>query len=265
VNPIKFITKPIGCLCSLLGALILIIVAAAVIGLWSFNYLAPSSIEKAIELRGGFPARIDAAGYDVFDSSFHLEDIVIENPPNFPERDFLHIRALTLDAAPQQLIGSSEKSIERLTLNIERFNWVLTEGGTSNIGLFARSVGSLAAPPDPTSLNSPEPPKGFVVGTWVIKIGTIEISDYGRSPTRREKFIVNYERAFPGVSDPEEVIKVVASDLDQHEISPVIRLLLKTLVQLPALSELNEKLDSSTKWIRDQSGKVFDASEKSVE
>lgn len=249
MNPLKLITKPIGCLCSLLGGLILLFVLAGVIGLWSFNHLAPGSIEKVIEKKGGFPVTIDEAGYRVLDSAFHIEDLIVENPPNFPERDFLHMRTITLEADPRELFDKTEKNISRLTINIQRLNWVLTDAGSSNIALFAREVRTLADSSDPISSSETAHSARVAVNTWDVKIGMVEVSDYTQTPVQREKLLINYERTFTGAPNAQEVINGIVNDLHGQRIAPPLRLLLTSLLQMTDLSGLIDPTLIPTEWI----------------
>lgn len=274
MNPFKIITKPIGCLSSLIGGIILFVILLVILGIALFNQLFPGIAEEYIEIRGGFPVRVDTANWDLFGSAFHIEDVVVENPPNFPEKDFLHIRSLIVEAGPKEILHAVNKgatNIQRLELDIERFNWVLTDGGSTNLGLFAKAVEEEAEVRAETQ-NQPkaesganETSGGVNIQTWVIKIGTIEVSDYSRGPVKREKIVLNYEREFNGSPDAKTVIEAVAKDMTIHELEPVMTRLLASIFMIPDVSKLFGKIESSTDWVEKQTDSfrnVFDEAQE---
>ncbi|WOO41457.1 hypothetical protein [Rubellicoccus peritrichatus] len=277
MNPFKLITKPFGCLCSLIGGIILFCILLLILGVALFNRLFPGIVEEYVEIRGGFPVRIDEANWDLLGSAFDIEDVVVENPPNFPEKDFLHIRSLTMEASPNEVlhaINKKETHIKRLELDIERFNWVLTDGGSTNLGLFAKAVEEEAeartetkteTAAEPATSDQDNTPSGVTVQTWVIRIGTIEVSDYSRGPVQREKIVLNYEREFHDAPGAKTVIEAVAKDMASYRLEPVITRLLASIFMIPDVSKLAGKIESSTDWLEKQTDSfrnVFDEAQE---
>lgn len=259
MNPFSIITKPIGCLCSAIGSIILGILLLAMLLLWGFNRVAPTGIEELIETRGGFPTQVDAAGWRLWNSILEIEDIIIENPPNFPERDFIHIRAFEMEASPRIWLQDEDRRIQNITLDITRFNWVLSEGGSSNLGLFARSLEKSLAEQRSTTDRAETASSRARVETWTIRLGTVEINDYSRGIVRREKFVLDYERTFSDGETLSEVIDAVAADMAARQLSPLIRQLLESVTRLPEWSGLVS--DMSPGWFSDpvtEVKKIFD-------
>ncbi len=253
MNPLKIITKPIGCLCSLIGALILGFFLLGVFGLWSFNHLAPQGVKEIVESRGGFPVTVDEAGWHLFDSAFVSEDIMVQNPANFPETDFLHIRTLSLKGDAKEWLAGDTRDIEELTLDIEHVNWVITEGGSSNVSLFAEAVTEKNSGEDAeNTVAQATDEKDIRVLSWVIKLGTIEISDYSRGEVRREKHILHYEQRFVKAEPAGVVVQVVASDFADQGLQPMLHQLLTAILSVPDVDGLTDDLNPAPDWLKDK-------------
>lgn len=253
MNPLKLITKPIGCLCTLLGALILGFFLLGVLGLWSFNRFAPEAMQQMVENRGGFPVTVDEAGWQLFDSAFLSEDIVVDNPPNFPEPDFLRIRTLSLKGDSRAWLAGEKQDLDELVLEIEHINWVTTKGGSSNVTLFADAVTKKQTDNlDKSTIGDYAENQEVKVLEWVIRIGTVEISDYSRGEVRREKHILNYERRFIKAEPSSVVVKVVAAEFHDQGLEPMIQTVLEAILSVPDLDALTDDLNPAPDWLKEK-------------
>lgn len=257
MNPFKLITKPLGCLCSLIGSLVLLAVVLAIGLLLAFNYLAPRGVTEIVESRSGFPAQVDRAGWQLLDSAFTVEDLIIQNPPNFPERDFLHLRDLTVRAKIRKLTTSPEGSVEQVNINIERFNWVRTQGGATNLDLFLRTLRENWAAKQETTVDalqlpedSPAVDTDLAIQHWTVRLGTVETNDYSQGPVQRDKHILDLVvEVGPGTS-PAQAIREVVSQVPQPELQPLIAQLLEALLLVTEQDGLLYEWDPRTEYLR---------------
>ena len=96
----KLITKPLGCIFSILLTVFLIALLLAVIGLWAAGKWGPGIAADTIESRTGFPTHIGTHHVNLFAGVIDLRDITISNPASFPDTRFFNANELSVHASP---------------------------------------------------------------------------------------------------------------------------------------------------------------------
>lgn len=91
-----FITRPIGCLFSLVGSIVVIALVLVLAGLGLIAHFMPQMTARAITEATGFPTSVGSSSLSLWHQRLELKDIRINNPDNYPEDDFLLVRRLAL-------------------------------------------------------------------------------------------------------------------------------------------------------------------------
>lgn len=122
----SFITRPIGCLFSLIGSLVVITLVLALVLIGLIAYFMPQMSEKVISEATGFPTRIGDASLSLWHQRLELRDVHIDNPENYPEDDFLFIPRLSLSldrkASSREHLVLSEVVLHIDTLTVVRLS-----------------------------------------------------------------------------------------------------------------------------------------------
>lgn len=132
---LRLITKPIGCLFSLIWSL-LVLAFIGVLLLWGgVAWIGPKWLAGHIEELTGFPTTVDAVRIGIWQAGVEVEDIRIMNPPDYPEGVFLHIREIHLSSPWSEFI-KGEKAWERLTVTVDQIAYVTVPRKGGNLERF---------------------------------------------------------------------------------------------------------------------------------
>lgn len=135
----SFITKPIGCLFSLVGSIVVIALVLVLLGLGLLSHFMPQIGAKAISEASGFPASVGSSSFSIWKQRLELRDIRIDNPDNYPEDDFLAIPLLSLrldrKASDQEHLTLSEVTLHIDTLTLVRQSGTAVNGSALIINL----------------------------------------------------------------------------------------------------------------------------------
>lgn len=128
----SFITKPIGCLFSLVGSIVVIALVLIIAALALLSHFMPQLGAKAISEATGFPTTIADSSLSLWNQRLELRDIRVNNPESYPEDDFLSIPrlSLTLDrkATDQDYLTFSDVTLHIDTLTLVRLSGTVLNG-----------------------------------------------------------------------------------------------------------------------------------------
>lgn len=128
----SFITRPIGCLFSLVGSIVVIALVLVLLGLWLLSYFMPQIGAKAISEATGFPTSIGDAGFSLWSQKLELNNLRIDNPETYPEDDFLAVShwSLRLDrkASDREHLVFSDVTLHIDTLTLVRLSGTVLNG-----------------------------------------------------------------------------------------------------------------------------------------
>lgn len=214
MNPIKLITKPIGCLVSLLSGLLLLLVIGVALLYWAATAWSPGVLATWMEQHSGFGARIDDASLELLDQQIAFEDIVVTNPDSFPEEDFLRIRRLAFKLPYARAFGGDFRATAA-ELEIDSLTIVIPPDGDSNVGQFIDSVYRK----ERESLM--ETHSGQTLDTFRIFIGEVLIENHRFDRPSLQKVSLDYEAVFTDVNQADAVFAQVRQELSQRGLPGV--------------------------------------------
>ncbi len=125
---LKLLFKPFGCLASMLTVLLVIAAIGLIVLFWVAEAWTPKFAAGWIEQRSGFEVRIDDANLELLSRELVFEDVVVENPPGFPEESFLHIRKLAVKLPLAEMTDGDFRA-RAVEMNIDSITIVIPEKG----------------------------------------------------------------------------------------------------------------------------------------
>ncbi|WP_309386748.1 hypothetical protein [Cerasicoccus frondis] len=235
----KIVTKPIGCILSLIGALVVFAVIL-VIGLaWAADEMAPQIAESAITEATGFPTSIQDGSISFRKQSITLTDIIIDNPEDFSDRDFLRIAELTvgLDRSSwnenQVALSQIKLIIDELTFSQGNFDMsnldAFIEVADENWDLLVQQIHATAAE------KSQSVPEKIVIGELVFGLRRVKLSSTVGDETLYRAIDLNYDRTFENVDSLRPIIESIAQDLQNSGLPQVAE----------SLQEATEDMDNN--------------------
>ncbi len=215
MNPFSIITKPLGCLISLLGSLVVLGLMVLLLCWFGVGLVLKPLTERHWEGVLAVEASVESAVVQPFRAGLVFSDVEVMNPSPFPSEPMLEVDLVSLDtdwatvfekrAAGEPLrFGSAEVVIGRVSL--------LSLNGRSNLEILRDQWGALLGLPDaPNQLHLFGVP--IVVDRLTLRVQSVEegVAQGGRVQT--ERFALNYVREFSAVSDWRPVMEGLAMDL----------------------------------------------------
>ncbi|HMP75834.1 MAG TPA: AsmA family protein [Kiritimatiellia bacterium] len=178
-----------------IGVFVLVVL---VVGLLARNQLIKMEARRLIAQQTGFGLEIGSLKTHLWSTRVELENVVVRNPPDFPESTAFEIRRVWVDVDPWALFRR-ETHLTEMVLDVPRVVVVRNEKGDTNLKRLSAasrpaSGGTPSAPapqprkpegdakpvPGPTPKES-KPERPFLIDRMRLKIGTVEYHDY-RAP-----------------------------------------------------------------------------------
>lgn len=178
-----------------LKLIVLSLVALTLVGVLSRNQLIKMEARRLLAEQTGFGLEIGRLKTHLLSSRAELLDVVVRNPPDFPESTAFVIKRVFVDIDPWALFRR-ETHVTSMELEISRVVIVRNREGEINLQrLSGKSSSSASGPPKgsptpppgapkPSPSDSPpapateKPERPFRVDRLRLKIGAIEYHDY---------------------------------------------------------------------------------------
>lgn len=171
---------------SALKLLLGLTVFAGVLAL-SWVVLLPSIVVSTIRDRTGFAARVESLRVNPFTARVHVRGLVLENPAEWPEKNFIELRELQVDAELLPLLRGKLVA-EEITVDLPQVTLVRDRQGALNALVFKDK---LVGPPAPGARPAGRPTeKGpapeFLIRRLNLRCGElVYVDESGRKPVRR--------------------------------------------------------------------------------
>lgn len=232
----KIITKPIGCLFSLIGFLVVLTVLMVVGFIWAVDELAPSMAETALTQATGFPTTVEDGSVSFKDQTITLTNIVIDNPQDFPERHFARIAEFTV-GLDRENWNEQQMSLSEVTLIIDELTFVQGGMEVSNLETFIEAAEEnwqmmleqiyLQAAEKQQSV-----PERMVINQLALELRRVKLASVSGDETVFRNIDLNYAKSFENVQSIRPVIEAVAADMQKSGISEIARSLEESAQEL---------------------------------
>lgn len=195
---------PGACSVKLLALLALILVVC--VAAWVL--FLPRVVSSVVRSRTGFEVKVQRLWVNPFTANISMRGLVVENPPDWPERAFVDLREFRADAKLFSLFGERLEADE-VVLDVARVTLVRNREGGLNAVRFKDGFAG-----EPTPAGQPPPPKPgeagaapkFLIKRLVVRLDQITYADHsGRQPRVRE-YPVAINRELTDVDSVAELI-----------------------------------------------------------
>lgn len=92
----------------------------ALVGVWGVGRAIPSLLDSALASRGNSGLSCETNDTNLLTGRIDLAGISVLNPPEFKEREFIHVRRIIIDVQPLTFLSDGRRVIEEVTLDIDR-------------------------------------------------------------------------------------------------------------------------------------------------
>ena len=174
----------------------LVVVGACAALAWML--FLPVFAAAQVRQRTGFDVSIQSLAANPFAGTIAVHGLVLTNPPDFPERDFLRVREFRAEVELSSLM-SGPLVFEAMTIDVASLTIVTRADGESNAARLRRTVQSspsaAAAPGSPTPFAPPSAaaPAGrpFLIRQLALRFDRLTVVDFSAGQTAPDV------RAFP--------------------------------------------------------------------
>ncbi len=173
---------------SLLAGVMLFIVLAAALSVWSLGRFAPSLIDSTLSSKSGAHFSVGSNDTNLFAGRVSLVDFTVTNPSRWSDARFLKGKRLVLDLDPATFVGSGRRIVHRAELDIDELTLVGKEDylKDNNAQDILRGLKSSAEPPPPAGQPAPAAPRTpFVIEHLRLRVGHVVVLAADGSPQRR--------------------------------------------------------------------------------
>jgi hypothetical protein len=211
----KLITKPIGCIFSLIFSLLFLFVVLVVGGIVAFDHFAGEIAAAAVKSTTGFTLTYAKQDVNLFEGSMDFEGLQITNPSRFQVPGFVNFNQVSAKV-DMGTLTKTPAVVENVLVDLKTVTIVKGPNDTFNALDFAnaakKAAGQSMAPAtgNTTAAGNTTAPSHYLIKSLTIKIGTIEYYDTGS--TTPKTYAVNYNKTFTDVTDVNAVAMTIAKD-----------------------------------------------------
>lgn len=173
---------------SLLGGVILFIVLAAALAVWSVGRFAPSLLDSTLASKSGAHLSVENNETNLFVGRVSFADFSVTNPSRWTEARFLKGKRLLVDLDPATFTGSGRRIVHSLELDIDELILVGKEDYLKDNNAQDIFRGLKAADTPPATAGQPpaaEPRTPFLIERLRLRVGHITVIAADGTPQRR--------------------------------------------------------------------------------
>jgi len=214
---------------SLLGGVILFIVLAAALAVWSVGRFAPSLLDSTLSSKSGAHLAVESNETNLFVGRVSFTDFTVTNPSRWTDARFLKGKRLRLDLDPATFIGTGRRIVHSLDLDIDELTLVGKEDylKDNNAQDIFRGLKAADTPPPPAGQPVVDPPRTpFLIEKFRLRGGRITVIAADGTPQRR----VVIDRQFDLVFEAQNITDV---NLEETLTGPLGK---QVVAQTPATS-----------------------------
>lgn len=213
----SIVTKPLGCVLSLIGALVVFMVLLVVGFFWAMDEFAPELAESAFTEATGFPTTIEDGEISFREQRVTFTGIEIDNPNDFSEHDFLRIAELSV-ALDRDQTNEQQLAFSEIVVDIEELAFVPAGLTTSNLETFFETAEQnwaiiLERAREEAAKDGQTMPETLRVGALTLKLGRVKLAEAAEAETVYRALDLGYEQVFTDVTAIRPVLEAVAREL----------------------------------------------------
>jgi len=248
----KFITKPIGCIFSIIGFFFVLAILMVVGFFWAMDEMAPRVAESAITQATGFPTTVQDGEFSFRNQSITLTDIEIDNPSDFPEREFMRIAEFTV-GLDRDGWSEEQMALSEIKLVIDEMAFIQGDMQVSNLETFIESAEEnwammLQQIYAQAATEGQTVPDKMVINNFHVELRRIRLASISGQETVYRTIDLDYSKDFTKVEQIRPVIETIAKDMEArglNEIGQTLQESAEDLDNANTLQQIRESLEQS--------------------
>lgn len=222
---VKFITKPLGCVFSLIGFLVVVTVLLVIGFIWAIDEFAPRMAETAISQSTGFPTRVNDGEVSFRNQAITLTDIEIDNPQDFPERDFMRIAEFTV-GLDRENWNEQQMTLSEVTIIIDEMTFIQGGMEVSNLETFIEAAEEnwdmmLEQIYLQAAQKEQKVPDKMVIAQLALELRRVKLASINGDETLYRNVDLNYAKSFENVDSIRPVIEAIANDMQANGMAEI--------------------------------------------
>jgi hypothetical protein len=229
---------------------------ASVALVWMLAF--PYATSTWLRNRTGFDLKVESLMVNPITGKLSARGVVINNPPTFPQPDFLRVREFAVDAEAWSMM-TAKPVINLVKLDVEQVTLVKRADGRINAEVMRSYLADPAARPVPGNTTHG---REFLVRKLEVKFDRLQVVNYTGSKPVISNIQLNLDRSFSNVTDRQQLL--LPASLDQvFDLGGAVGGLLPEDIG----RMLDSALRSGTDLLKQASpaGKVFDGFSDTLE
>jgi len=181
----------------------LLLAAGFALAALAWMTLLPYVVASRLRQSTGFDVAIQTLMFNPFTGVIRVQGLVVNNPPTFPEPEFLQIRACDAVVDMTSLL-TDQPVIDRLSLDIGLVALVKRPDGQTNMDVFRGYLEKGAEP----SAGAPakKVTNAFLIKQLRVRFDRLQLADYTRREPVHRDYEVKLDRSFTHVTDSRELL-----------------------------------------------------------
>jgi hypothetical protein len=174
----------------------------------------PSVLSSWVRNRTGFDLAVQSLMVNPFTGDIRARGLVINNPPTFPQPEFLQVREFAVEAEMWSLF-SDKPVLNLVKMDIGLVALVKRPDGKTNTEVFRGylALAEEAAAPIPTSRGPDTAGKEFLIKKLQVRFDRLLVADNtGKRPIMKE-YLLKIDRTYENVTDGDQLL--LPGSLDQ--------------------------------------------------
>ncbi len=215
---------------SLLGGVILFILLAAALSIWSVGRFAPGLLDSTLASKSGAHLAVETNDSNLFAGRVSFADFTVTNPSRWTDPRFLKGKRLLVDLDPATFTGNGRRVVHSLELDIDALTLVgkedyLKDNNAQDIFRGLKAPETL--PPPPSGQPAVEAPRTpFLIEKFRLRVGHITVIAGDGTPQRRVVIDRQFDLVF-------EARNITDANLEQTLTGPLGQ---QVVAQTPAAS-----------------------------
>lgn len=166
-----------------LAAITVCLLLLGVASIWGIGRSIPSLIDSALASKANSGLTCGQNDSNLFVGRIDLADLSVLNPPEFTQREFVHVRRLVVDVQPMTFLSDGRRVIDEVTLDLDRVTLVgksdlfRDNNATAIAKAFRRSAKADAKDSAESGDKSPAP--GFLIRHLRVRVGGVTLIQEG--------------------------------------------------------------------------------------
>ena len=197
-----------GVLLKFMLAMAALFAAMALIWMVSLPYVLSASLRK----RTGFDVAVQSLMVNPLSGKIRAQGLVVNNPPTFPQPEFLQVREFSVDADVWSLF-SNRPVLNEVTIDIGLVALVKRSDGRSNAEVFRGYLAEESEEIPVPGQKAPLRGKEFLIRNLAVRFDRLIVVDNtGKRPVTHE-YTLKIDRTFRNVTDGDQLM--LPASLDQ--------------------------------------------------